>query len=73
MPTIPLYDPTAAANAWHNVRAPGGWELWLFQVERDDAPGSFSVAFFTGYPSLAYRRAYSPVYKDRDMTILRVY
>jgi hypothetical protein len=30
MPTIPLYTLPSHPNAWHEVRAPGGYECWRF-------------------------------------------
>src|SRR5262245_15187168 len=32
MPTLPLHNPEALDNAWHQVRAPGGYECWRFEV-----------------------------------------
>jgi carotenoid 1,2-hydratase len=33
MPTVPMLTPTAVADAWHAVTAPGGYEWWYFDAE----------------------------------------
>jgi carotenoid 1,2-hydratase len=33
MPTLPLYEPNSPADAWHQVRSPGGYEWWYFDAE----------------------------------------
>jgi hypothetical protein len=38
MKAVPLFDTTAPLNAWHNVRAPGGYEQWRFDA--DDLAGN---------------------------------
>jgi carotenoid 1,2-hydratase len=43
MPTLPLYDPTAHPDGWHDVRAPGGYEWWYFDAE-DEASDTQVVA-----------------------------
>ncbi len=61
MPTLPLFDPTAHPDGWHNVLSPGGYEWWYFDAE-DLATDTQIVAilmhgfiFHPGYLR-AYRR-----------------
>src|SRR5687768_256987 len=50
MKAIPLFDTTAPAHAWHDVRAPGGYEQWRFDVH-DAAPDRHIICrFVTGDP-----------------------
>ncbi len=59
MPTLPLFDPTAHPDGWHNVRSPGGYEWWYFDAE-DRATNTQIVAIlmqgFIFHPG--YLRAY---------------
>ena len=64
MPTLDLYQPNFVADAWHQVRAPGGYEWWYFDAE-DPATETQIVAillegfvFHPGYlrKYAAYRR-----------------
>src|SRR5690349_6074304 len=60
MPTLPLYNPAAVPDAWHEVIAPGGYEWWHFEAE--DSAGELEVVadFYDGEPDSAlYRRAYA--------------
>lgn len=45
MPSIELFDETAFADGWHDVRAPGGYEWWYFDAE-DAATDTQVVAIF---------------------------
>lgn len=45
MPTVPLFDVAAVPDAWHRVRAPGGYEWWYFDAE-DAATDTQLVAIF---------------------------
>jgi hypothetical protein len=59
MPTLPLYQTPAHPDAWHRVKAPGGYEWWHFTAH--DAAGAVRVRvdFFDGDPfNRAYQRAY---------------
>ena len=42
MPLLPLYDSSAAGDAWHQVRAPGGYEWW--HVDLEDARQNLRIA-----------------------------
>src|SRR5688572_30166439 len=48
--TIPLYTRPAHPDAWHHVRAPGGYEWWY--VDADDARHDrrLVAALFQGFP-----------------------
>ena len=46
---LPLYDPTAAADGWHDVRAPGGYEWWYFDAEDSATDTQVVVILLQGY------------------------
>ena len=48
MPTVPMFDPSAAPGAWHNVIAPGGYECWAFDAEDAATDTQLSVLFMSG-------------------------
>jgi len=57
---VPLYDVQAAADAWHHVRAPGGYEWW--HLAAGDVRGDWVVSahFFAGFPlDVNYAARYS--------------
>ena len=58
MPLVPWYDNPSDPNAWHHVRAPGGYEWWHFDAE--DASGDLvaAVTFYDGH-------AFDPEYLRR--------
>lgn len=59
MPTLPLFDPTAHPDGWHNVLAPGGYEWWHFEAEDESTDTQIVVTFMAGaifHPG--YLRAY---------------
>jgi hypothetical protein len=55
---IPWYDNPSDPNAWHHVRAPGGYEWWQFDA--DDASGDLTaqITFYDGF-------AFDPEYLRR--------
>lgn len=59
MPTIPLYDSPSNPDAWHRIRAPGGYEWWrLSALSPNEAVGVW-VDLYDGDPrSAAYLAAY---------------
>ena len=60
MPTLPLYDTPGNVDAWHRVRAPGGYEWWHFEATSGDSDVRVVIDFFDGDPfNAAYQRAYS--------------
>ncbi|HVT87826.1 MAG TPA: hypothetical protein VHD56_03155 [Tepidisphaeraceae bacterium] len=59
MPTISLYDPTAADDAWHRVHAPGGYEWWYFDAEDTKNNRQIVAIFLEGFIfHPGYLRAY---------------
>ena len=59
MPTIPLYTTPADPNAWHAVRAPGGFEWWQFTAWVGAFEQYVVVDFIEGDPfDTRYRDAY---------------
>jgi len=57
--TIPLYNTTASADGWHEVRAPGGSEWWIFRGVDAQTDRKFVAAIFDGCPfHPRYRRMY---------------
>jgi hypothetical protein len=60
MHTIPLYTLPADENAWHRVRAPGGYEWWHFDAEDPQHDRRLIATFYDGYIFDAeYQRRYS--------------
>jgi carotenoid 1,2-hydratase len=60
MPTLPLYVLPATPDAWHRVRAPGGYEWWYFDAE--DAANDIQIVgiLFEGFVfHSGYLRRYS--------------
>ena len=50
MPTIPLFDRSAAPGTYRRVVAPGGYECWAFDAEDPATDTQLSVLFATGSP-----------------------
>src|SRR5687767_6539330 len=48
MPTISLYTPPAHPDAWHQIRAPGGYEWWHFDAEDARHDRRLVAALFDG-------------------------
>lgn len=58
MPTLPMQAHSQAANGWHGVFAPGGYEWWRFCAEGEGQ--RVVVTFFDGWPvDPAYVRGYA--------------
>jgi hypothetical protein len=71
MPTIPMFDQSAAAGAWHNVIAPGGYECWAFDAEDAATDTQVSVLFMSGAQlSAPYLRHVSRYRQDPTRTPL---
>ena len=51
MPTFPLFEPrdTPAANAWHRVTSPGGYEWWYFDAEHATQDIQIVAILFDGF------------------------
>jgi carotenoid 1,2-hydratase len=49
MSSLPLFDPTAHPDGWHNVRAPGGYEWWYFDAEDRATDTQIVVIFMQGF------------------------
>lgn len=49
MPLVPLYDASVAADAWHRVSSPGGYEWWHFDAEDAGGELRFCADFFDGF------------------------
>jgi len=49
LPTIPLYDSPLSPDAWHRVRAPGGYEWWHFDAEDSQHDRRLVAVFYDGY------------------------
>src|SRR4051812_14710838 len=49
MPILPLYNPDAPPDAWHEVRAPGGYESWYFDAEDPSGDRLIVVIFSQGF------------------------
>lgn len=51
MPLISLYETrtASAADAWHNVNAPGGYEWWTFDAEDHGSDLRIVATFFDGF------------------------
>lgn len=49
MPTIPLLTTAADADAWHEVRSPGGYEWWYFDAEDVYRDVKIVAIFFQGF------------------------
>jgi carotenoid 1,2-hydratase len=49
MPTIPMYIPPTAPDAWHQVTAPGGYEWWYFDAEQADGDLRIVMILFQGF------------------------
>jgi len=71
VPTIPLYDMSAADQGWHEVRAPGGFEAWTLQMELPGQPiPEFAVGFFDGFPfHPKYRRKFGQYLRNPTRVI----
>jgi hypothetical protein len=50
VPTIPLYNTSAAPDGWHQVRSPGGFEAWCFHGIDQSAGNEIFAALFDGNP-----------------------
>jgi hypothetical protein len=50
VPTIPLYNPSAAPDGWHDVRVPGGFEAWLFDGAEKESDRKVFAGLFDGCP-----------------------
>src|SRR5687767_726009 len=60
MPTVPLYDTPANPDAWHRVRAPGGYEWWHLDAVSPSGRETVTIDFFDGDPfNAAYQAAYA--------------
>lgn len=60
MPTIPLLNPNANPDAWHQVASPGGYEWWYFDAEQTDGDLRIVAIFHHGYAfHPAYLREYA--------------
>lgn len=64
MPTLPLYTPNPVADAWHEVRAPGGYEWWYFDAEDAANDRQIVAIFFQGF-------VFHPEYLRRHFAYLR--
>ena len=70
MPTIPLYDRSAAPGTYRGVTAPGGYECWAFDAEDPATDTQLSIVFAAGSPQdLGYLRHHAH-YKRRPTTTL---
>ncbi|MGH7175868.1 MAG: hypothetical protein ACREJC_00680, partial [Tepidisphaeraceae bacterium] len=49
MPIIPLYSTTSHPDAWHQVRAPGGYEWWYFDAEDVERDRQVVAILFDGF------------------------
>lgn len=49
MPTIELFDRNPIADAWHRVRAPGGYEWWYFDAEDAESDTQIVAIFLEGF------------------------
>src|SRR5689334_19162011 len=59
MPTIPLYNTAAEPDGWHQVRSPGGYEVWAFHGVQNSSRQRIFAALFDGDPfDSRYRRLY---------------
>jgi carotenoid 1,2-hydratase len=59
MPTIPLYACDGAADAWHRVTSPGGYEWWYFDAEDAEHDRQIVAILFQGFVfHPGYLRAY---------------
>lgn len=59
MPTLPLFDPTAHPDGWHDVLAPGGYEWWYFDAGDESTDTRIVVIFMAGFIfHPGYLRAY---------------
>jgi hypothetical protein len=60
VPIIPLYDSPPSPDAWHRVRAPGGYEWWHFDAEDAQHDRRLVVTFYDGYVfDPTYQRCYA--------------
>ncbi|HMB95685.1 MAG TPA: hypothetical protein VKK61_06565 [Tepidisphaeraceae bacterium] len=58
MPTIQLYSSPANPNAWHRVRAPGGYEWWRFDAYDAQHDRHLAIIFYEGF-------VFDPVFQQR--------
>ena len=49
MPTVPLYTHPPHPDAWHQVRAPGGYEWWYFDAEDREHDRQLVAILFQGF------------------------
>jgi hypothetical protein len=60
MPTLPLFDRSAAPGDWHAVTAPGGYEGWALDAEDLSTDTQVTIVFMTGVQQRsAYLRHYA--------------
>jgi hypothetical protein len=64
VPTIPLYHSPTSPDAWHRVRAPGGYEWWHFDAEELEHDRRLIATFYDGY-------IFDPIYRRRYAQYLR--
>ena len=64
MPTLPLLNPDAAPDGWHDVRAPGGYEWWYFDAEDAATDTQVVAIFLDGF-------VFHPAYLRRHFAYLR--
>jgi hypothetical protein len=64
VPIIPLFNSPPNPDAWHRVRAPGGYEWWHFDAEDSQSDRQLIVNFYDGY-------IFDPVYQRRYAQYLR--
>jgi carotenoid 1,2-hydratase len=48
MPTLPLHGKPSHPDAWHEVRAPGGYEWWYFDADDPEHDRHFVAILFQG-------------------------
>ena len=46
---VPMYDPAAAPDGWHDVRAPGGYEWWYFDAQDEAGDTQVVAILLHGY------------------------
>ncbi len=69
MPTLPLLKIPSDPDAWHQVRAPGGYEGWFFKA--DDKTAKVQITGFIGQGCRfegAYRKQYNRYRKHPTKT-----
>jgi carotenoid 1,2-hydratase len=60
MPTVPLFMKASHPDAWHQVRAPGGYEWWYFDAEDREHERQLVAILFEGFVfHPGYLRRYS--------------